>query len=205
MGAPGGAVGGELLSMIEASRGGRTGRARASLFTAGTARVRAAGLVALAVALPLASHAAGDGGLVLVPDGRLLVGLILLFLLLIFPVNQLLFKPIFRVLDEREQSIEGTRSRAEQLERDAAEALASYEKQVHKVRDESEQQRRSLLETARSEGLRATGEARAGVERELESARGEIEASLEAARATLRGQSQELAREAASRVLGRAL
>ena len=42
-----------------------------------------------------------------------------LFAALIVPVNRLLFQPIFRVLDERDASIAGTRARAERLEHEA--------------------------------------------------------------------------------------
>jgi len=157
----------------------------------------------LSFALPLSASAAG--GLELVPDTTMLLALIVLFVVLVFPVNELLFKPIFKVLDEREQRIAGTRSRAEQLERDAQEALNRYESSVQSVREEAEQERRSLLEAARNEALAATGEVRGEVEREIDNAREQIRGSLDRARATLRGQSQDLAREAASRVLGRAL
>jgi len=177
--------------MIQQSRASRTRSARLAL-------VALVGLV-----LPHSAHAAG--GLELVPDVTILIGLIVLFLMLVFPVNALLFKPIFRVLDEREERIAGTRSRAQQLEDSAHEALERYQSSVQAVRDEAEQQRRSLLESARSEALAATGEARSEVEGRLDGARSEIAASLESARVTLRSQSQEIAREAASRVLGRAL
>ena len=182
---------GELLSMNEGSRAqrkGRTGAAAAAMF---------------GIALPQAASAAGQ--LVLTPDLPILVGLIVLFLVLVLPVNQLLFKPIFRVLDERERRIAGTRTHAEQLEEQAQQSLERCQSALRSVREEAEQARRSLLESARGDALEASNGARAEVERRLESARAEIDSSLDAARATLRMQSQELAREAASRVLGRAL
>ncbi len=57
--------------------------------------------------------AASDGGLVLLPDltGKLPI-LIVLFVLLVYPVNAILFKPIFQVLDAREEKTTGTRKRA---------------------------------------------------------------------------------------------
>lgn len=160
-------------------------------------------LAGLALLLPLSAQAAEHNLLSL--DRTLLLSLMLLFVVLIYPVNELLFKPIFRVLDERAERIAGTRARAAQLERDAEAALTRYEASVQSVRTEAEQERRSLLDSARSEALAVTGEARVRVEREIEAARGEIAASLATARETLRVESRELAREAASRVLGRAL
>ena len=164
---------------------------------------RAIGAFAALLVLPLAANAAG--GLELVPDLTMLAIMVVLFLVMVFPVNALLFQPILKVLDEREARIEGTRTRAEQLEQDAQEALERYEASVLEVRGEAEQARRSVLEEARSQALSTTGEARAEVEQQIENARSEIRASLDSARETLRGQSQDLAREAASRVLGRSL
>jgi F-type H+-transporting ATPase subunit b len=152
---------------------------------------------------PLAARSAG--GLVLAPDWPILFGLVVFFVLLVVPLDRLLFRPVFRVLDERDQKIAGTRARAAQLEREAQESFDRYEASVRAAREEAEQARRSVLERARADALGATGEARAQVEREIESARADIGRSLESARATLRSQSQELASQAASRVLGRAL
>jgi F-type H+-transporting ATPase subunit b len=151
-----------------------------------------------------AARAASEG-LVLAPDLPILIGLIVFFLVLVVPLNRLLFQPVFRVLDEREQKIAGTRARAAQLEREAQESLDRYEASVRAAREESEQARRALLERARADALGATGEARAQVEREIEAARADINRALESARGSLRGQAQDLASQAASRVLGRAL
>jgi F-type H+-transporting ATPase subunit b len=149
--------------------------------------------------------AASEGGLELVPDLQLLGTLLVIFALLIAPVNVFIFKPIFRALDEREDKISGTRLRAERLERDAQAVLARYQKAVREVREEAETARRARLETTRGETAQTSAEARAAAESEIERARAELSAALGDARASLRAQSQELAREAAARVLGRAL
>jgi F-type H+-transporting ATPase subunit b len=170
------------------------------------ARARGARVTALAGAAllaPLTAHAAE--GLVLAPDLPILVGLIVFFVLLVIPLNRLLFQPVFRVLDERERRIAGTRARAAQLEREAQESFDRCEASIRSAREESEQARRALLETARAEALAVTGDARVQVEREIETARADIGRSLDSARAALRSQTRDLASEAASRVLGRAL
>jgi F-type H+-transporting ATPase subunit b len=161
----------------------------------------ALGLALVSLARP--AWAAGD--LVLIPDIPLLVALVVLFVLLVLPVNVLVFKPIFRILDEREERTQGTRRRAEKLERDAQEILDRYESSVREVREESERERRGALEGARGESQQATSAARADSEGEIERARSQIAAEYEAARNALRASSQDLARQAASRVLGRAL
>jgi len=159
----------------------------------------------VALVLAVAGQAQASDNLVLIPDPPLLLALIVLFALMVPPVNQLVFKPIFRVLDEREERIDGTRARAAQLERETDDVLTRYESQVASVRAEAEQDRRSLLEVARGDAAGETGSARAEAEREIDRARQEVATALESARASLRGQSQELARQAAASVLGRPL
>jgi F-type H+-transporting ATPase subunit b len=167
---------------------------------------RLAPVLAIAVAGFVASPAAATAGaLELVPEPGLLLALLVFFVLLIAPVNQLIFKPLFRVLDERRERIDGTRTRAQRLERQADEVLERYETAVRGEREAAEQERRTRLEQARGELLSTTGSARGEADREVERARTEIRASLQSARESLRGQSEELARQAASRVLGRAL
>lgn len=157
---------------------------------------------AAAFATPFAASAA-EGGLVLVPEPTLLLTLIAFFVVLIFPVNALVFRPLLRVLDERDERITGTRAKAAKLEGNAAELLARYESQVEETKEESERARRSLLEEVRAEAQRETAAARSEAETRIEQARRDVAASLDGARDTLRSQSQDLAREAAAQVLGR--
>jgi F-type H+-transporting ATPase subunit b len=156
------------------------------------------------LALPLAAHAAG-GELVLVPDLRMMLALIVLFLLLIAPTHRLIFKPLLRVLDEREERTAGTRARAARIEEEAREVLARYEREVAQTRDDAERQRRTTLDQVRGESQQLTGSARTSAEQAQAAARRELAAALDSARGVLRERAQELAREAASRVLGRTL
>ena len=149
---------------------------------------------------------ASEGGLVLLPDwtGKLPV-LIVLFALLMVPVNAILFKPIFQVLDAREERTTGTRERADKVMKDAEETLAGYERVVREARAESEQARKREAAAAREENATVVDAARAESESHLESARTELAATLEQSRRTLGIDARSLADEVASRVLGRAL
>jgi F-type H+-transporting ATPase subunit b len=152
------------------------------------------------------SAAASEGKLVLVPEFTTLLPLmILLFVVLIIPVNALLFKPIFRVLEDREEKINGTLKRAERLAEEAENTLARYNDAIREVRDEVEAKRKHSFTVARNSGGEKTQEARSAAESEIERARNEVQNTLEQARATLRSQAEELAKQAAERVLGRPL
>jgi F-type H+-transporting ATPase subunit b len=165
-----------------------------------------AGSVFAACALFASVAVASEGGLVLLPDltGKLPI-LIVLFALLVYPVNAILFKPILQVLDAREERTAGTRSRAEKIMGDADETLAKYESVVREVRVEAEQARKSEASAAREENATVVAAARTEAERQLERAGAELEEALAQSRQTLRAGAQSLADEAASRVLGRAL
>jgi F-type H+-transporting ATPase subunit b len=153
-----------------------------------------------------AQPAAASGGIEILPDWTgLLPILIGLFAALIFPVHALIFRPLFRVLDEREERIDGARARAQQVDEEAGAVLARYEDALVQAREEASAQRKTALARARVEEKDATGEARGVAEQELARARGEIAASLAEARESLRPRAEELAREAAERILGRNL
>jgi F0F1-type ATP synthase membrane subunit b/b' len=166
----------------------------------------AVGAALAACALFAGAAAASEGGLVLLPDftGKLPI-LIVLVALLIYPVNAILFKPIFQVLDAREAQTRGTRERAEKVMADAERTLADYERAVREVRAESEQSRKREAAAARAENSTVVDEARTESERHLERARTELAAALEQSRQALGARARELAEEAASRVLGRPL
>ena len=169
--------------------------------------VQHAGLsLAAAIATNLiaaSAHAAGD--LVLIPDPGLLLTMVIAFTLLIFPLNALLFKPIFRALDAREERIQGARERSVKLQQDADEVLGRYETAIREARSESETARQAKLEQAREEQTRLTTAAKASAEADLERARGELSQTIESARTSLRASADELARSAAETVLGRAI
>ncbi len=153
------------------------------------------------VALPAA--AAGD--LELMPTGWITAILLVAFVAIVFPLNGLIFRPLLRVMDEREDKIAGARRRAAHVEGQATDALARYEDALRGAREESMLERRAQLEAARSDLLTTTRRAKAEARKELENAREELDASLRDARETLREGSAELARLAAERILGRSL
>jgi F-type H+-transporting ATPase subunit b len=171
--------------------------------------VAAALLLAVVLAAPAG---AAEGGLEIFPDivrvpplESRYVQLMVLFLLLIFPVNQLVLKPLLGVLEQRSQRIEGARKRSAELGAQADAVLARYETAVEQARKQAEEQRKATLSAARGDQARLMAEARHGAEREVTAARSGVAGALGAARAALRGETTALASEIAARVLGRKL
>ncbi|MEE3331243.1 MAG: ATP synthase F0 subunit B [Myxococcota bacterium] len=176
---------------------------RPTPFTAVRSVAVAAGTLA---GLLCASSAHAANELVLVPEHPIYVAyLIAGFLLLIPVVDRLIVRPVFRVIDERAEKIEGARDRAAKLQLDADSVLSKYETAVHDVREEAERGRRDSIDAARAQQAEVTGAARAEAEREIEESRTELESSLADARASLRGTAESLAKQAAEQVLGRTI
>ncbi len=127
------------------------------------------------------------------------------FVALIFPLNKLIFQPIFRALDERADRIQGARDRSTQLDKEADSVLGRYEEAIREARAESETARQGQLAGARDEQAVLTNQARSEANAELEAARISLSRSLEDARTSLRAEAEDLAKAAAEQVLGRAL
>ena len=163
------------------------------------------GLGAALASTLVARPVMASGTLELIPDPIALSVMIVGFVLLIFPLNELIFKPIFRSLDERAERIKGARERSEQLQREADSVLERYETAILETRSASEQSRQVQLAAAREEQVGLTSQARTEAESELERARAELGRSLDEARASVRSAAEDLAQAAAEQVLGRTL
>jgi F-type H+-transporting ATPase subunit b len=173
--------------------------------------------LALLVAVP--AVASSGGGIEIFPDvpgswddvlspklfASPLVQLIALFAVLIWPANQLLWRPLLRVFEERAERIAGSRARAEKIAAEANDVLGSYEQAVERARRGADVDRSAILDGARKEQSQVTADARRAAEAEVSAARDAVDAALERARASLGSAAEELGREAAAQVLGRPL
>jgi len=148
--------------------------------------------------------AAGEG-IEIVPTPDRLIPLIVLFVLMIVPVNRLILRPLLGVLEEREERIAGARVRADALRREADAVLSGYQARIADARAESELERRGTLDEARGRNGERVREARGAAETRIATARREVGTALEQARSQLRAQSDALARQVAERMLGRSL
>jgi F-type H+-transporting ATPase subunit b len=143
-----------------------------------------------------------SGGSIVDLDGTVFVQAGMFFVAF-FILHALVFKPMVTLLEAREHAIDGARDEAKRLEREVQEKQATFDAELRKVRGTSGEERdrlraegqeleRNLLERVRLETLELTTAARTRFETEARIARGELNA-----------QRGELAREIASRVLGR--
>lgn len=126
---------------------------------------------------------------------------ILNFLLLLYILNRLMFKPLLKRMDERSTKIERGLEDAEAARRDRELARAEREAAVAEARKEAADmlaRSNKIAEDTRNEIL---GEARAESERLTQKARDEIAAEKERAMAEIRSQVADLALSAAGKLI----
>jgi F-type H+-transporting ATPase subunit b len=138
----------------------------------------------------------------ILPDLTLAIQIIL-FLLFIWIMNALLFKPTLKVLEERERRIDGARARAAQLEAGAEEAIARYAARVREARSEGEKARAALMQGALEEEERVASEGRGRAAETSARIRETIAREAAGAREDLERQARQFATLIAEQVLGR--
>jgi F-type H+-transporting ATPase subunit b len=143
-----------------------------------------------------------SGGSIIDLDGTVFVQLGMFFVAFLV-LYTLVFKPMVALLEAREQAIDGAKDEAKHLEQEVKDKQATFEAELRKVRGTAGEERERL----RAEGLE--------LERKLlESVRGETTTLVREAgerllveakrvRAELSHSQPELAREIASKVIGR--
>ena len=159
-----------------------------------------AGLAALAI--PISAKASE---LNLIPDPGVVATNVALFLLLIYPVNRLLVQPLLRVLDEREARTSGALEQSRQLGDEARATRVDLEARLSEARTRSQSRRSAILSDGEIQERAVLDAAREEASGIVEDVRQSVRAELIEARTALHTDSRVLAREAATRILGRAL
>ncbi len=158
-----------------------------------------------AFVLALATPAYAADKLNLFPDPTTFVMRMLLFAVLVFITNAMIFKPIFAALDDRTRRVAGARKQAGEVDEESDALLQRYESSIREVRAEAESARKNHLGHAREEQMSMAEAARAQAEAKVEQARSELDAALVSAREGLNAASRDIARAVAARVIGRDL
>jgi F-type H+-transporting ATPase subunit b len=169
-------------------------------------RVKASSYLFVASATLLTAnvaHASAD--LVLIPDWFELGGLVLAFAVIIIPLNALIFRPLLDVFDAREEKIQGTSQKAEEITERANALLTRYEDSIKTSREEINAERKGSVRAARLEEETLTNSERSAAEEALNAAREELTSAIAAIRVELRESTRALGRDAATRIMGREL
>ncbi|MCP4007165.1 MAG: ATP synthase F0 subunit B [bacterium] len=148
---------------------------------------------------------AAAAALNLSPDFQL-VGLnLLVFSLLIYPVNKLVIQPLLGVIQEREELSTGTAERADGVRQESLAAQQELETQLVAMRVEAQSKRVEILGDADQQERSILEQARERAGESIDDVRRTISLELGEARQSLQSDAQTLAQEAASKILGREL
>ncbi len=140
----------------------------------------------------------------LVPDGTLFLH-IAIILLMVFVLNATLFKPINRILEEREKRIKGGAGSTQDILRQIDEALSRYERTLREARAGGYRLMEEARAAAMQERQTELSAMREEVSRALEAEKASINAQTETARRTLASDAQRIAAEIGAHLLHRPL
>jgi F-type H+-transporting ATPase subunit b len=143
-----------------------------------------------------------ENSIQLVPDGTLFLH-IAIILMMVYVLNSTLFKPINRILEEREKRTRGRSGEASEIMRSVDEGLSKYERTLREARAEGYrlmEEERSAAMIARQNKLNAVREE---VKITLDQQKRELGAQADLARSTLAVDSRRLAAEIGAQILRR--
>lgn len=127
------------------------------------------------------------------------------FVLLMFILNRLLYRPIRQAMKKREEKISEDRGEAERLDQEAEIRLNEWNKGLEEARKAGLERQEQFRKEGRDEERALTSKVQEEVEDHLEKMRAEMAKDTEAARATLKTEAETFSLEIAERILGRSI
>lgn len=151
----------------------------------------------------LLCEANASSGITIAPDMTLLLVQVLPFLAMMAILTAVLFKPMVRYLEEREQATVGAHETASALDADADGKLSDYDAKLAAAKAEILEYRAKVRAETNAERDAAIGSARSECEAQLAEAVQAIRAEREIASQELKRLSGALAEDITGAVLGR--
>ena len=143
----------------------------------------------------------GSGNLIS-PDGSL-VFILILFVIFVFLLNRILFKPVGLVLDQRDTLTVGAKAEARAAARRYQVQVMDYESGLRQARAQSyrflEEQRAAAMQERES----VLQQAKQGAQEDIERAKAEIARQTADARGQLEKEAVQIARQVSGSILGR--
>lgn len=143
-----------------------------------------------------------ENSIQLVPDGTLFLHIIII-LLMVFVLNATLFKPINRILEERERRTRGRSGEAHDILQRVEEKAIHYERTLRETRAEGYRLMEQERDTAMNERQARLSAVRDEINHSVAQEKEAIHIQVEEARATLEQEARRLAAEIGSQILHR--
>jgi len=147
--------------------------------------------------------ASRGGGGVEVDFDWTVVGQVALFLILFVALKPILFDPMLKLFEERERRIDGARKAARDIDTTSAGALAKYDEAMAKARSEGNAERDRIRGQGIAKEQEVLAKVRGATAKQTDDGRKKAAEELAKVRESLKAEMPAMARDLASRVLGR--
>ena len=127
------------------------------------------------------------------------------FVLLIFILNRLLYKPLLGMIDKRKQKFADSEAEIRRLRETVEQQMAAYEAKLHQAKAAAVEEKNEIIRRGAEEARAITDAVRAEIPELMEQFQVRMGREIDAAKKILTGQSQKLSIEIAEKVLGRSL
>lgn len=127
------------------------------------------------------------------------------FVVLMFILNKILYRPLMKVMAQRREQIEADKTRAQSLESEIDAKMKHYQQQLSDAKSEAATERNQLRKTAQQQESAITAEAQQKAALRIKAIRSQVGQEATEARQILRQSVDELAGQIATKVLGRKL
>jgi F-type H+-transporting ATPase subunit b len=164
-------------------------------------------LVFVLLTAPLAlsaSEESGGVGITVLPDGSVIIQ-IANFLLIIWILNLILYRPIRNILRQRKEKIEGLELSIETYNQDAKEKDDAFASGIKEARLKGLKEKETLLQAAAEEEKQMIANVNAKAQADLVEIRKKIVKDAEAAKASLQEKVDEFASDICQKILGRSV
>ena len=127
------------------------------------------------------------------------------FIVLMAVLNVLLYRPLRDMLRKRREKIESSTQAAQGLEGQIEEKMNRYQQQLQEAKAKGNQERAAMRKAAAEEENRILGAAQTAASDKVRKVKDLVASEAAAARAALTGETETIAAQIASKVLGRGL
>ena len=127
------------------------------------------------------------------------------FIILIFILNALLYKPILGIIGKRKQQMDESDSEIKHMNQTVEQKMAEYEEKVRLAKVDAMEQKNAIVKEGSDVAKGIIDAVRGEIPAMMEQFHAKMEKEVEEARAILHSQSQKISLDIAEKVLGRSI
>jgi len=127
------------------------------------------------------------------------------FIILMFVLNMILFKPILHVIERRKKHLQDLAEEVKSLDQTVEQKMANYEETLRQARLEAMNEKNEIQQKASEEGKGKIDEARSEVLRIFDDFKQKFNKEMSDARKILKAQAEKISVEISEKVLGRSI